>query len=232
MTDYSTQKRYGRIAGILYLVIIVSGIFSEGVVRSGLVIHGDTQTTISNIKGAELLFRFGFTSDLIMVLADIGIALVFFWMLKPVNKSLSLTAMIFRLAQATIIAINSLIHFAVILVLNSNELNGSFASGELAGMVMFLMELHGYGYLLSGVFFGVSCLILGYLIRHSKWLPSVFGILISLAGIFYLTDSFTQFLFPQFSTITEMMVIAGALIAEVSFAIWLAIKGSLAEEKP
>ena len=231
MTDYSTQKRYGRIAGFLYLVIIVSGIFSEGFVRSGLIIPGDAQSTFTNIKNAELLFRFAFASDLIMVIADIGIALVFFRMLKPVDKSLSATAMVFRLVQAVIIAINLLNHFAVVLVLNSSELNASFSTSELEGIVMFFMEAHGYGYLLSGVFFGISCIILCYLILHSVSLPSVFGILIGFAGLFYGIDSFTQFLFPEYSFITETMVIAGALIAEVSFAFWLTIKGSLSEQR-
>ena len=231
MTEYNSQKRYGRIAGFLYLIIIASGIFSEGIVRSGLIIPGDPLTTVTNIRNAELLFRFGFVSDLIMVIADISIALVFFWMLKPVHKSLSTTAMVFRLAQAIIIVINLLNHFAVVLVLNSIELNASFSSTELEGIIMFLMEAHGYGYLLSGVFFGISCMILSYLIRHSIWLPSVFGILIGFAGLFYVIDSFTQFLFPEYSFITGAMVIAGALIAEASFAFWLTIKGSLSEQR-
>ncbi len=226
MTEYSKQKRYGRIAGFLYLIIIVSGIFSEGYVRSTLITPGDALLTVENIRNSELLFRLGFTSDLVMVIADIGIALVFFWMLKPVHKSLSLTAMIFRLAQAIIIAVNLLNHFAVVLVLNSSELNVSLNSGELEEIVMFFMEVHSYGYLLSGVFFGLSCIILGYLIRNSIWLPSIFGPLIGIAGGFYVIDSFTQFLFPQFSEITEYLVIAAALIAEVSFAIWLTLKGA------
>lgn len=231
MTDYKSQKRYGRIAGVLYLIIIVSGIFSEGVVRSSLVIYGDAQTTISNIKSAELLFRFGFVSDLLMVIADIGIALVFYWMLKPIQKILSLTAAVLRLAQAVFIGLNLLNHFSVILVLNSQELNASYSPDQIGSIIMTLMEVHTYGYLLSGVFFGISCMILSYLIKRSIWLPSTFGILIGIAGLFYITDSLTHFLFPELSSLTEIMVIAGALIAEVSFALWLTFKGALSEDE-
>ncbi|MFV1884153.1 MAG: DUF4386 domain-containing protein [Balneola sp.] len=225
------MKKLGRIAGILYLIIIVCGIFSEGFVRSTLVIPGDAQSTVGNIQNAELLFRFGFVSDLVMVTADIFIAIVFFQMLKPVHKSLSVTAMVFRFAQAFIIAINLLHHFAVILILNSKELNSVFTPDQLSGLTMFFLQTHNYGYLLSGVFFGVSCIILSYLIRHSAWFPSIFGVLIGLAGLLYVADSFTQFLFPELSLITELLVIAGALIAEVSFAIWLTVKGAVMVQK-
>ncbi len=230
MTDYNTQKQYGRIAGVLYLIIIISGIFSEGVVRSSLIVNGNAQATFENITNAEMLFRLGFASDIIMVLADISIALVFYLMLKHVSKSISLLSAMFRLAQAIIIGVNLMNHFGVILVINSNDLATAFNSEQLSSAVMFLMEAHSYGYLLSGVFFGVSCIILGYLIKHSINLPSIFGILIGMAGISYLVDSFTQFLWPDFSTVTEILVISGALVSEVSLAIWLTVKGAVSLE--
>lgn len=227
MTDYSTQKRYGRIAGLLYLIIIISGIFSEGVVRSSLVADGNSQTTVENIVNSEMMFRLGFASDIIMVLADISIALVFYLMLKHVSKSLSLLSAMFRLAQAIIIGVNLMNHFGVILVINSSELANAFDSDKLSSAVMFLMEAHSYGYLLSGVFFGFSCIVLSYLIKRSEYLPSFFGILIGVAGFFYIMDSFTQFIVPEFSEITEILVIIAAVVSEISFAIWLIVKGAI-----
>ncbi len=227
MTDYNTQKKYGRIAGVLYLIIIISGIFSEGVVRSGLIVNGNAQATIENITNSEMLFRLGFASDIIMVLADISIALVFYLMLKHVSKSVSLLSAMFRLAQAIIIAVNLMNHFGVILIINSGDLAGAFESSQLSSTIMFMMEAHSYGYLLSGVFFGFSCLVLSYLIRKSEYLPSLFGILVGIAGLFYVIDSFTQFLVPEFSEITEVMVIIAAIVSEISFAIWLTAKGAV-----
>lgn len=230
MTDYNTQKQYGRIAGVLYLIIIISGIFSEGVVRSSLIVNGNAQVTFENITNAEMVFRLGFASDIIMVLADISIALVFYLMLKHVSKSISLLSAMFRLAQAIIIGVNLMNHFGVILVINSNDLATAFNSEQLSSAVMFLMEAHSYGYLLSGVFFGFSCMVLSYLIRRSEYLPSFFGILIGVAGFFYIIDSFTQFIVPQFFEITEVLVIIAAIVSEISFAIWLTVKGAVSLE--
>lgn len=227
MTDYSAQKKYGRMAGLLYLVIIISGIFSEGVVRSSLVVDGDPQATIENIANSEMMFRLGFASDVVMVLADISIALVFYLMLKHVSKSISLLSAMFRLAQAIIIGVNLMNHFGVILIINSSELANAFDSSQLSSAVMFLMETHSYGYLLSGVFFGFSCMVLSYLIKRSEYLPTFFGILMGVAGFFYTIDSFTQFIVPEFSEITEVLVIIAAVVSEISFAIWLSVRGAV-----
>ena len=224
--DFNTLKKYGRIAGILYLVIIVCGIFSEGVVRSGLIVPGDAAATAASISESQLLFRFGFAGDLIMVLADIAIALVFYLMLKQVNKPLSQLAALFRFAQAIIIGVNLLNHFAVILVMNNSGITQSFNGEQVNSIISFFLEAHTYGYLLSGVFFGFSCLVLGYLFKKSGFIPVLFGWMIGIAGAFYITDSFTQFLFPEAAFVTEILVIAGALIAEVSFAFWLLVKGA------
>lgn len=227
MTDYDIQKKYGRIAGILYLIIIVSGVFSEGIVRSSLVIDGNAKATVENITNAEMLFRMGFVSDIIMVLADISIALVFYLMLKQVSKPISLLAAMFRLAQAIIIGVNLMNHFGVILIINSTDLATAFNLEQLSSTVILMMEAHSYGYLLSGVFFGSSCMVLSYLIKRSEYLPSLFGLLIGIAGIFYITDSLAHFIFPGFSEITELLVIIAALVSEVSFAIWLTLKGAI-----
>ncbi len=226
MTDYSNQKKYGRIAGVLYLVIIISGIFSEGVVRSSLVIDGNTQATIENIANSEMLFRLGFASDIFMVLADISLALVFYLMFRHISNSLSLLAAMLRFVQALIIGVNLMNHFGVILVINSNDLATAFDSDQLSSSVMFLMEAHSYGYLLSGIFFGFSCMVLSYLIKRSEYLPSIFALLIGVSGFLYITDSFTQFIFPNFSSLTEVLVIISAIISEISFAVWLTVKGA------
>ena len=226
MTDYNTLKKYGRTAGVLYLVIIVCGIFSEGVVRSGLIVHGDAAATAANIEQSQLLFRFGFAGDLIMVLADIAIALVFYLMLKQVNKPLSALAAMFRLSQAIIIGINLLNHFAVIIVVNNADVAQSFDGNQVNSIISFFLEAHSYGYLLSGVFFGFCCLVLGNLIYKSGFFPALFGWMIGIAGAFYVIDSFTQFLFSEAAVVTEILVVTGAILSELSFALWLLVKGA------
>lgn len=211
--------RNARLTGLLYLIIIFCGLFTEMFVRGTMIVQGDTLTTVSNIKAGEGMFRLGFVSDLIMVIADVGVAVLFYLLLKPVNNTLSMLAAIFRLIQATIIAINLINHFAVILLINGT--NVEFVQTQ----TMFYLDLHTYGYLISGIFFGLSCLVLGYLFSKSKLLPKTLGYIIAIGGAGYLVDCFTNFLVPQYAEITEMVVLFTAVIAELATCLWLLIKG-------
>lgn len=97
---------------------------------------GNAQATIENITNSEMLFRLGFVSDIIMVLADISIALVFYIMLKHISNPLSLLATMFRFAQAIIIGINLMNHFGVILLINSTGLATVFEMEQINGFFL------------------------------------------------------------------------------------------------
>ncbi|MCB0544979.1 MAG: DUF4386 domain-containing protein [Saprospiraceae bacterium] len=90
---------------------------------------------------------------------------------------------------------------------------------------MLFLEMHGYGYLISGVFFGLHCFFLGYLLYRSDYFPRILGILMVGASFAYLIDCFTNFLAPDLAPVTEWLVVTMAVIAELSFALWLLIKG-------
>ena len=223
--ESTSLRKIARIAGILYLIIIVSGIFSEMVVRANLVVPGDATATANNIIASKSLFRIGFASDLIMVISDIGVALAFYLLLKSVNKGLSLLAAFFRLTQASILAINLLNHFTAVLLLNGASYLAVFETEQLHSLVMLFLNMHAHGYLISGVFFGLSCFVLGYLFLKSDYLPRILGVLLIFATFGYLTDSFTNFLLPNYAVITEWLVVASAVIAELTLCVWLLLKG-------
>jgi hypothetical protein len=101
---------------------------------------------------------------------------------------------------------------------------GRLESAQLHALAMFFLDLHGHGYDLGLIFFGVSNLILGYLIIKSSSFPSPFGFGLIAAALVYLLGSYTRFLFPgHMALVAPLYVIA--LVAELSFALWLLIKG-------
>lgn len=223
--DTTSMRRIGRIAGILYLIIIASGLFSEMFVRSGLIVPGDAAATASNIASSEPLFRAGFAADLIMVVCDVGLALAFYVLLKPVNRSLALLAAFFRLVQASILGINLLNHFTALLLLSGTDYLQVFAPDQLHALTTLFLDMHAYGYLISGVPFALSLFILGYLFNRSDYFPRILGVLLIFATFGYLIDSFTNFLLPRYAGITEWLVVASAVVAELTLCVWLLVKG-------
>lgn len=224
----ASSKTTARTAGLLYLAIIVSGIFAEFFVRSSLIVRGDAASTARNITASESLFRMGIASDLVMIVSDVALALLFYVLLKPVSKSLSLLAAFFRLAQAAVLGINLLALFFVLQLLSGAEYLKVFEPSQLDAMAMLFLQGHSIGYSIGLVFFGIHCFILGYLVFKSGYFPRILGILLMIASIGYLTDSFAKVLlhdYDHYEATFLLLVFAPAFIAELSMCLWLLLKG-------
>lgn len=217
-----------RSAGVLYLVIIAAGIFAEFFVRSSLTVAGDAATTAANIAASEQLFRVGIAADLVMIVSDIALGLVFYVLLRPVNATLALIAAFFRLAQAATLGVNLLnLSVALELARPTGELAALDAVQAHALAALFL-NTHGVGYAIGLVFFAVYLFLLGYLIVRSSYLPRVLGGLLMLAAAGYLVDGFAQVLltnYAAYESLFAVVVIVPALVAELSLALWLLVRG-------
>jgi hypothetical protein len=227
MTGISREvspQPYARIAGALYLIIIVFGIFGELFVRASVIMPGDAAATASNITTASGLFRLGFVADSIMFLSDVALAVLLYVLLKPVSKVVALVAMCFRLAQTAVLALNLLHYHAAILLLTSPSYSAAFGSAQLNALAAFFLDLHAHGYDVGLLLFGVHCLLLGYLVFRSRYLPKVLGVLLVGAAFAYLIGSYTRFLFPGYVVAVAPIYIV-AIISEVSLCLWLLIKG-------
>lgn len=219
-------KKTARITGILYLVIIIAAGFAEGVVRSGIIVSGDATATANNILASESFFRLGFVSDLVAFLCDLAVSILLYVLLKPVNKTLSLIAAALRLlAHPAIATINLINHFMPLLLLNNNSYLQVFEPAQLQTLVLLFLEAHNVGYLIAGAFFGVHLLLLGYLIFKSELFPEIIGVLLVISSLGYIVDSFGNFLFPGNEIILGWIVGVSAAVGEVSFTLWLLIKG-------
>jgi hypothetical protein len=149
---------------------------------------------------------------------------LFYVLLKPVSKTLALTAAAFRLTQAAILGLNLLNYYTAILLLSDTGYATAFEADQLNALVMLFLDMHRHGYDLGLLFFGLSSLILGYLVVKSDYFPGILGYGLIAAAVIYLTGSLTLFLFPDYvSLITPMYIVP--LIAELSFCLWLLVKG-------
>jgi hypothetical protein len=211
---------YARIAGLLYLVIICAGIFGEAFVRGQLVVPADPAITLANIQASTALFLSGFVADSIMLLCDVALAVLLYFLLKPVDARLALLAMVFRLIQAAVLGVN-LLGLVAIGLLVSGDFTGD---ADLGKRVLLLFELHAHGYDLGLLFFAVSNLILGYLIIRSGFLPALLGIGLQASAVVYLVGSYTRFLAPEWLSAVQPAYVV-PLAAESALCLWLLFKG-------
>lgn len=222
MTRFDTTRSPQRLAlyaGLLYLVIIVCGVVGQAFVREP--IFGiDAAETTANLLAAELPFRLSILGDMTMVLADVGIGILLYVLFFPVDRTLSLLAMAFRLAKAAVLGAN-LLHL-------ERALAWAHSTGlDLAqrdALVSSALETHTAGYDLGLSFFAVNCLLVGILIIRHRNVPSAIGVGIIASGAVYLAGSVARFAVPGLAeTIAPAYVIP--LVAELALCAWLLVAG-------
>ena len=218
-----------RVAGVLYLVITIAAIIAHFYVPSRLVVPGDAAATATNILASKPLFRLAVASEVVVLLSEVVLSIVLYVLLKPVSKTLSLIAAVFRLAMTTIHGINLLNYFFVLLLLSGADYLAVFQTDQLHALVLLFLDAHSYGFTIGIVFLAPHAFVLGYLIFTSGYFPRVLGILFIVAACGYLIDSTGLLLFPGYDT-TPAFVSLSIAIAEIAFPLWLIIKGVNAEQ--
>jgi hypothetical protein len=218
-----------RIAGLLYLVIIVCGAFAEAFVRQRLVVPGDAAMTAANILAQEQIYRLGFVADLIPLLLNMLLAVIFFDLFKVVNKSVSALVVLFIVVGTAVQASALLYHLAPLVLLggDSSWWGGALTPESLQAWVLFSLKLHTNGYNIALAFFGCYGLSLGYLIWHSTFMPRILGVLMAIAGSCYLVNSLLSFLAPSLSSIILLLPV---LLGEGGLTLWLLAVGVNAQK--
>jgi hypothetical protein len=226
MTDRTVETSpqvYGRIGGVLYLIIIVAGLFGEVFVRNKLIVSGDATATADNIRSFELLWRVGIAGNLFHLACSVALALIFYVLLRPVSRNLALLAAFFNLVSIGLEAASKLHLLAALFPLEKAEYLKAFEPEQLRALAYLSIKSHGFG--VSLIFFGCVCLVFGYLIFRSGYLPKALGVLMQIAGLSYLTNSFALVLAPAFADMIFPAVLVPAFIGETSLCLWLIVKG-------
>ncbi|NNE79813.1 MAG: DUF4386 domain-containing protein [Silicimonas sp.] len=207
-----------RLAGLLYLVIIVSGLGAELGLRGPLINLDDASGTAAAILDAPGQFRLAVAADIVMALSDAGLAILFFLIFRSMAPGLALAAMVFRLIQTVLIAANLMTLQTAWLLLS-----GADGHADAAGLALVFLELHGQGYDLGLVFFGVNSLIMGALVWQSGVFARVFGAGLAIAGVVYLVGSGLRFFAPELSG-PFMPVYGLTILAETAFCLRLLLQ--------
>src|ERR1700688_2976662 len=220
----TSPQVYARIGGVLYLIIIVIGFCGEFFLRNKLVVSGDVTATANNIMASESLWRAQIAGDLIVLVCAVALTLILYVLLRPVNKNLALLAVFFNIVEFPIEAASKLCLFAALFLSGNADYLKVFEPHQLHALVKISLKLHDYGFAIDLVFFGFACLIYGYLLFRSGYFPRTLGVLMAIAGVSYLTNSFTLILAPAYAG-RIFLILVVALIGELSLCLWLMVKG-------
>jgi Domain of unknown function (DUF4386) len=227
MTDQTSivsPRSQARIAGFLYLIIIVAGAVGY-TIHSTLFVWNDAAATAGNILASEQLWRLSFAAMLVMLACDVAVAAIFYVLFKPVNRTLSLIACAFRLVLVAIVGVAILGRYAPLLLLK--DASAAFETDQLQAMGLLSIKMFERGFDVALVFFGFHCLAIGWLIYRSSFLPRILGVLLVIAGLCYLISTFVSLVFPVVSLPFDIQLLS--YVAEMVLCLWLIVIGVNAE---
>ena len=220
-----SPQLYVRMGGVMYLFIIIGGIFSELFVRGKLVVSGDAVATSNNIIHSFSLWRIGIGADLLMHVLDIPVMLIIYLLLRQVNKNLALLVLLFNIVQTAVLVADILNLVAAMIPLENAAYLKAVDPNVWMAQAYLSIKLHNYGLGVGLIFFGFVCILEGYLIYKSRFFPKWIGILMQIAGACYLINSLSLLLAPGIANMIFPAILVPCFVAELSFSLWMIIKG-------
>ena len=221
----SSTKRKARIAGLLYLLLALTGVFSLIYVPSTLIVYGDATTTANNITSSELLFRTGILSGLISNVIFVFLVLALYRLLKEINRRQALLMVTLVVVSASTGFLNTLNQIAALIFLSGADFLSVFEKPELDALAYVFLRLQSQGLQAIQIFWGLWLFPFGLLVIKSRFIPKILGVLLIIAGFAYLLSSFMFFVLPQYkATISPLITVLE--MAELPIILWLLIVGA------
>lgn len=221
-----STRTLARLAGLLYLIVAVSGGFAQLVARTNVLVDGDATATAANIRSSADMMRLGLVADVVNIVAFIGVALLLYAVLWPVHRKLSAAFVTFVAISAGIMGIDLVNHAGALIVATDPSFASSMGADAVDSLAALFLNLHGVGYLVAEVFFGLWLLPVGYVAFRSGYFPRVLGIGLMVGFLSYMVSFGLSITSPGFHSELAVLVAMPAALAELSFMAWLLIRGA------
>jgi hypothetical protein len=214
-----------RVTGALYLYIMVAAMFAEVFVRDKLLVPGNGDASAHHIVANETLYRWGVAADVSTTVCDIAVAALLYVLLRPVNRTVALLAAFFRLAYSAAMALDAAFTIAPLLLLSDPASLSKPGAAQTESLVMYSLRLHGAGFDVALVLFGIHLVLIGLLIARSRLLPRSIGVALCVAGTCYTVNSFVTFLSPGLASQLFPWLLLPGFLAEAALTLRLLIAG-------
>ena len=226
----NSTKRTARIAGVLYVLLALTGVFSLIYVPTTLVVFGDATATAENIRSSELLFRSGILSGLVSNVIFVFLVLALYRLLKETShKQAMLMVTLVVISVATGFA-NTINQLGALIALSGADFLSVFEKPELDAIAYLFIRLNSWGIQIIQIFWGLWLFPFGLLVYRSGFIPKILGVLLMIAGFGYLLGSFMFQILPQYDDALSTFIMVLEM-GELPIIFWLLIVGAKAQSE-
>jgi hypothetical protein len=219
-TSETSPRLKARIIGVLYLLTILGGVFAAGFVSRRLVVEGDAAATATNILEHKSLFQLAFAVYLIEMACQIAITALFYDLLKPAGRTVSMVAAFLGLAGSVIKTFSRVFFIIPLFVLGGAHFLSVFSAEQLQALALIFLKVNDRGAGVALVFFGFYALLTGYLIIRSTFLPRILGVLSVVGGLGWLS-----FLYLPLAHRIFPYIAVFAILGAAALIVWLLLFG-------
>jgi hypothetical protein len=225
--DYkiNSNKRTARLAGLLYLIWIITGFYGVSYIPSQTIVRGDAAATANKILANEFLFRTGIINDIISTTIWVIIALVLYRLFKQVNERHAKLLVVLVIVQIPAVFFMEALNIASLMIIKGEVLK-TFGISQRQDLAMLFFKINDYGSIVLETFWGLWLLPFGLLVYKSKFIPRIFGVFLILNGIAYIIPSFTSLLIPDYLAVVRQFALPFWVLGEISIMLWLLIMGA------
>lgn len=226
-TSIPSQSKAARIAGLLYLVAMATGLFAEFYVHfpSTLIISGDAAKTASNIMANEQLYRIGIANNIITFAIDVVLIWALYVLLKPVNRNLALLAVFFRLVETTIACVAIINSYVAMQFVSDADHLKVFDTNQIQALSI-LHDTYALTFVVVAIFLGLGSTIFNYLLFKSRYIPKALAAWGIFASLLLLMSQFAIIIFPAVEKIIIPACYGPIVIDEIALGFWLLFKGA------
>jgi Domain of unknown function (DUF4386) len=215
----------GHVAGLLYVALAALGGWAELGVRGAIRVPGDAAATAANIVADETLFRLALGADILMAVVFVVLGLTLFRLLHRDHGRWATALLVFVSVGAGGILVNLVFQVGALLAATDPTYAAAFGPDGADALALLLLDLHGHGYVLGGVFFGLWLLPLGLVALRSRYFPRALGVLVVVGVAAWVADPVIAFTVPDAPTLLRQVVKVPTTLAELSLLLYLVVRG-------
>lgn len=218
-------SKHTRIAGLVYLLVILIAPLRLVYIPNKLFIDGDAAATLNNIATHEMLFRLGLLGDLLTGAVSLLLTYTLYRLFKDVNRNVALLMLMFGFMDTPLYFFNAMNDMAVLVLAHGADFLSAFDTAQRDGLAMLFLRMHGLMTFASEIFWGLWLFPLALLVYRSGFIPRLLAVWLTINGFAYLALSFTGLLQPQYNDAIANIAFPCQL-GEVAFMLWILVMGA------
>ena len=223
----TSQSKAARLAGLLYLIAMATGLFAEFYVHfpSILIVSGDATKTANNIMANERLYRIGIANNIITFAIDVVLIWALYILLRPVNRNLALLAVFFRVVETTMACFAIINYYVAMQFVSDADHLKAFDSNQIQALSI-LHDTYALTFIVVAIFLGLGSTVFNYLLFKSGYIPKVLAAWGIFSSLLLLISQFAIIIFPEVEKTIIPACCGPIAIDEIALGFWLLIKGA------